>query len=124
MSISGTSEVPKDLQRDVVTSPPKLISNTADVAAVELLPQDLDCGRVDFSQPTGTYKIAVNADGTMKEATLWTGGVAQATSESEGAIACLLKSAGLTFEPARLDGEAVFNDNLLLTVKIIEAQPK
>lgn len=125
LSILGSLEVPKDLQRDVVTSPPKLISNTADVATIEWRPHDLDCGRVDFSQPTGTYKIAVNADGTMDKATLWTNGITpQATSESEGAIACLLKSADLAFEPARLDGEAVFNDNLLLTVKIIEAQPK
>ena len=124
LSISGSSEVPKNLQRDVVTSSPKLISNTADVAATEWRPQDWNCGRVDFSQPTGTYKIAVNADGTMNQATLWTGGAERATSESEGAIACLLKSADLAFEPARLDGQAVFNDNLLLTVKIIEAQPK
>lgn len=123
LSILGSSEVPKGLQQDVFHSSPKLISNTTDVAAIEWRPQDLNCERVDFSQPTGTYKIAVNADGTMSQATLWTEGVERATSESEGAIACLLESADLQFEPAQLDGQPVFNDNLLLTVEIIEAQP-
>lgn len=122
LSIMGSSEVPEDLQRDLADSPPQLISDGREVAAIPWRPQSLGCGQVDFSQPTGTYKMAVNADGTLDQATLWTEGTSRPVSEAEAAIACLLENADLQFEPAQLNGEPVFNDNLLLTVEIIELQ--
>lgn len=119
LTIVGSLEVPTQLQRDVADTPPKLIS---DPSTISRRPQALGCGRVNFFQPTGTYKMTVNADGTLNQVTPWTDGIERALTESESAIACLLESADLRFEPALLEGQPVFNDNLLLTVEIIELQ--
>jgi hypothetical protein len=124
LTIVGSSEVPEDLQRDIADTPPRLISDTGEIAAIAWQPQSIGCGRVDFAQSTGIYKMTVNADGTLDQATLWTDGSSRAVSESEAAIACLLESADLRFEPAQRDGQPVRNDNLLLTVQIIERQPE
>jgi hypothetical protein len=119
LTIVGSLEVPTQLQRDVADTPPKLIS---DLSTTSWRPQSLGCGRVDFFQSTGTYKMTVNADGSLNQVTPWTDGIERALTESESAIACLLESADLRFEPALLEGQPVFNDNLLLTVEIIELQ--
>ena len=121
LNIVDHSNVPAELLRDVTDTPPKPIYDGG--LSLTLKPQSLGCGRVDFSQTRVTYRVAVNADGTLRAATPWTGGIeSRSLSAGERAIACLLTTSELRFSPALLDGDPILNDNLLLTIDVIEAQ--
>ncbi|MGB7247617.1 MAG: hypothetical protein WBC73_01665 [Phormidesmis sp.] len=98
--------------QDVKDEPPKLLSSNPSVA---LQPDTLGCGRVDFSQGALTYRIAVDADNSLRSVTPLT------ESASARAIACLIESAGFTFEAAIFDGTPVTDDSLLLTVEVVES---
>lgn len=99
--------------QDVKDEPPKLLSSNPSVA---LQPDTLGCGRVDFSQGALTYRIAVDADNSLRSVTPLT------ESASARAIACLIESAGFTFEAAIFDGTPVTDDSLLLTVEVVESR--
>ncbi len=120
LSIGDPQEVPEALRRDATDTPP--IPKSESLANSILLSLDgLDCGTVDFSQSGATYKLFISEAGTVLNATLWTGGQATGREGEADAIACLIEKAGFEFEPATLDGEAVQNDNLLVTVRVDEA---
>lgn len=121
--VVGYEEVPRSLQRDLVTQPPAPLNE--ELAEIELRPQDANCAQLDFSQPQVTYRITVNTDGSMRAASPWTGSIEQRPplSKEESAIACLLLASDFRFTPATLEGEPVVNDNLLLTIDIVESQP-
>ncbi len=121
ISIISHRQVPESLQRDLTDTPPAPIYSEA-ATAVTLRPSEHSCNRIAFPQPSATYRAAIRPDGTMAQATPWTGGESRDLSDSERAIACLLESAGFAFEPARIEGEPVLNDNLLLTIEITESR--
>lgn len=121
INIISHRQVPESLQRDLTDTPPAPIYSEA-ATAVTLRPSEHSCKRIEFPQPSATYRVAIRPDGTMAQATPWTGGESRDLSDSERAIACLLESAGFAFEPARIEGEPVLNDNLLLTIEIIESR--
>lgn len=123
LKVVGYGEVPRSLQRDLVTQPPFPLNE--ELAEIELRPQDVGCAQLDFSQSQVTYRITVNTDGSMRAASPWTGSIAgrPPLTEEESAIACLLLASGFRFTPAVLEGEPVVNDNLLLTIDLIESQP-
>ncbi|MEM8503365.1 MAG: hypothetical protein AAF716_09455 [Cyanobacteria bacterium P01_D01_bin.1] len=122
LRVVGYQEVPRSLQRDLVTQPPSPVD--AELAEIELRPRDVDCTQLDFPQPQVTYRITVNTDGSMRAAFPWTGSIEERPplTEQESAIACLLLASGFRFTPATIEGEPVVNDNLLLTLDIIESQ--
>ena len=115
MSFSQAGEV----QRDTGKTPPRP-KEEAIAASIALDPVAQGCRQLKFSQQQWTYRVAVGADGRVQRATIWTGGVARDISEEEGAIACLIESAGFQFEPALFEGEPILDDNLLITISVIE----
>ncbi len=123
LKIVSHGHIPRSLLRDVATTPPLPIYE--EITAVELQPQDVNCEQVDFSQSQVTYRIAVNKDGSMRGASPWTGSIAERPplNDEESAIACLLLASGFQFTPATFEGEPVTDDNLLLTIDLIESQP-
>ncbi len=123
LKIVSHSYVPRSLLQDITTTPPQPIYE--EITAVELRPQDVNCERVDFSQSQVTYRITVNKDGSMRDASPWTGSIAERPplNTEERAIACLLLASGFRFIPATSEGELVVNENLLLTIDLIESQP-
>lgn len=121
LSIVSHRQVPEQLQRDITDTPPVPLYGAAPTA-VTLRPSESQCQRIAFPQPQATYRVAIRPDGTMARATPWTEGESRDLSDSEKAIACLLESAGFAFEPARIEGEPVLNDNLLLTVEVTESR--
>lgn len=121
ISILSHRQVPESLQRDLTDTPPAPIYSEG-ATAVTLRPSEHSCKRIAFPQPPATYRVAIRPDGTMAQATPWTEGESRDLSDSERAIACLLTSAGFAFEPARIEGEPVLNDNLLLTIEITESR--
>ncbi len=108
-----------EMQRDVGKTPPKP-KEKAIATTIELDPIAQGCGRIEFSQQQWTYRIKVGIDGSVSQATIYTGGIARDISEEERAIACLIESAGFEFEPALFDGKPILDDNLLLTISVIE----
>ena len=121
LSIVSHQQVPEQFQRDITDTPPVPLYDAAPTA-VTLRPSESQCQRIAFPQPLATYRVAIRPDGTMARATPWTEGESRDLSDSEKAIACLLESAGFAFEPARIEGEPVLNDNLLLTIEITESR--
>lgn len=107
------------IQRDVGKTPPKPKEGNVSNAVV-LDPSSAGCGRLEFSQQQWVYRVAVREDGTIQTATPWTGGIGRPLSEEERAIACLIESAGFEFEPALFEGQPILDDNLLLTISLIE----
>ncbi len=124
LKIVSHSYVPRSLLQDIATTSPQPIYE--EITAVELQPQDVNCERVDFSQSQVTYRITVNKDGSMRDASPWTGSIAERPplNAEERAIACLLLASGFRFIPATFEGELVVNESLLLTINLIESQPK
>ena len=121
LSIVSHRQVPKQFQRDITDTPPVPLNDAAQ-PAITLRPSESQCQRIAFPQPLATYRVAIRPDGTMARATPWTEGESRDLSDSEKAIACLLESAGFAFEPARIEGEPVLNDNLLLTIEVAESR--
>ncbi|MEL6900248.1 MAG: hypothetical protein AAFP07_04795 [Cyanobacteria bacterium J06606_4] len=120
LNIVGHEYVPEDLLRDVTDTPPAPLYEA--VTSVTLQPRDVGCGQVDFAERQVTYRVVVRPDGSLQSAVPWTGSIeGRSLSEGERAIACLLVSAGFSFTPATTDGQPVLNDNLLLTIDIIES---
>lgn len=113
VSIVGHSPPPEDQQYDLKDTFPS-VSEAAGATAVPLQ-RRADCEWFDFSQQQWTYRVAVAVDGSIDQMSLLTAG----GDEREGqAIACLIERADLTLIPARQEGEAVYDDNLILTVEI------
>ncbi|MGI8934464.1 hypothetical protein [Leptolyngbya sp. BC1307] len=121
LSIVSHQQVPEQFQFDITDTPPVPLYDAAPTA-VTLRPSESQCQRIAFPQPLATYRVAIRPDGTMARATPWTEGESRDLSDSEKAIACLLESAGFAFEPARIEGEPILNDNLLLTVEVTESR--
>ena len=61
------------------------------------------------------YRVAVNEDGSIDQMTLLSPGGDVREGE---VIACLVERSGLTLIPAVQRGEAVFDDNFVLTLAI------
>ncbi|MEL7333103.1 MAG: hypothetical protein AAFN12_12710 [Cyanobacteria bacterium J06560_2] len=120
LKLADHSYVPEEFFQDVPDTQPS--PNYEAVTSLEVNPESLGCGRVDFSQSQVTYRVTVGLDGTLRSAIPWTGSQeAQAMSEGESAIACLITNAGFTFTTATTDGSAVANSDLLLTLDLIES---
>jgi outer membrane biosynthesis protein TonB len=115
LSLSNVREIPPELRRDVVDQAPQLLS----AASVALNVGDLGCGSLNFSQPSLTYSLTVDINGSVQTASLWADGGSPAPNAEESAIACLIKNAGLEFEPAQFEGEPLMG-NILVTVNIAE----
>jgi len=99
-------------QKDV---PPRLLDASG---TITLQPDSLGCGQVDFTQGPLTYRLAINADSSLRTVTP----VPLDTRSSVEAVACLIKSAGFRFEAAMSEGVAVLDDSLMMTVQVIESQ--
>lgn len=108
-----------EVQRDIGKTPPRP-KDDAIAASIVLDPIAQGCGQLEFSQQQWTYRVAVGVDGRVQLATIWTGGVARDISEEERAIACLIENAGFQFEPALFEGQPILDDNLLITISVIE----
>ncbi len=122
LSVVDHSYVPTELLADVADTPPALDYSGA--TSLEATPQETGCGPVDFSQGQVTYRAVVGPDGRLRSAIPWTGSIEpRSISESESAIACLLAAANFSFTPAYVQGTAVANDSLLLTISVVESQP-
>ena len=119
LRISGFKAVPQDYQRDLGETIPRPVAQTTS-SAVELEPVAKGCPRLLFSQQTWVYRVAVEADGSVRSANVWRDGAGGGMSEEERAIACLIEKAGFQFEPALLNGQPKLDDNLLITVDVIE----
>ena len=120
LRIVGFSEVPTEMQRDLADVPPRLKETAPNQVTLSPIPDQ--CPSLNFTQPRQTYRIAVKADGSVLAANVWTGGVGGAVTDEESAIACLIENAGFVFEPALIGGEPNLNDNLLLTIDLIDIQ--
>ncbi len=118
LSIVDFSEV-DGIQRDVGKTPPRPKEGNLS-SAIVLNPSDAGCGRLEFSQQQWVYRVAVRENGTIQTATPWTGGISKPLSIEEEAITCLIENAGFEFEPALFDGQPILDDNLLLTISLIE----
>ncbi|MEM6448706.1 MAG: hypothetical protein AAF703_00155 [Cyanobacteria bacterium P01_D01_bin.105] len=120
LSIVGFSEAPG--QQDVGKTPPRPKEGiTSD--GILLDPAAKGCPRLTFSQEQWRYLVSVNTDGSVRQATVWTNRISRAMSEEEEAIACLIEKAGFEFEPALFDGQPILDDNLLLTIRLVEMLP-
>ncbi len=108
-----------EIQRDTGKTPPKP-KEDAIAASIVLDPIAQGCGQLEFSRQQWTYRVAVRADGSVLRATIWTGGIYKEPSGEEGAIACLIENAGFQFEPALFEGQPILDDNLLITISVIE----
>lgn len=112
-SIVGHSPPPEDQQYDLKDTFPS-VSEAAGATSVPLQRQ-ADCEWFNFAQQQWTYRVAVAADGSIDQMSLLTAG----GDEREGrAIACLIEHSALTLIPAQQEGEAVYDDNLILTIEI------
>ena len=120
LRIVGFSEVPTEMQRDLADVPPRLKESAPNQVTFSPIPSQ--CPSLNFTQQRQTYRIAVKADGSVLAANVWTGGVGGAVTDEESAIACLIENAGFVFEPALIGGEPNLNDNLLLTIDLVEIQ--
>ncbi|MFK8182847.1 MAG: hypothetical protein AB8B99_05690 [Phormidesmis sp.] len=117
LSIVDFSEAPG--QQDVGKTPPRPRESSISDAIV-LSPVARGCPTLAFSQSRWVYQVAIEADGSVRTATVWTERTGRPMSEEEKAIACLIENAGFEFEPALFDGEPILDDNLLLTIDLIE----
>lgn len=111
-----------DAVQDVKEQPPQLLSSTA---AIALEPERVGCDRIDFSSgPLGplTYRVAIDTDNSIRTLTLQTEGGSSVSPANEGAVACLIRSAGFSFSAAVSDGTPILDDSLLLTLDVIESQ--
>lgn len=104
-----------DAVQDIKDEPPRLVDR---VGAISLQPDSPGCGQVDFAQGALTYRLTINTDNTLRIATP----LSSPESPSVQAVACLIESAGFSFEAARSEGSPVVDDSLLMTVKVIESQ--
>ncbi|MEM9088699.1 MAG: hypothetical protein AAGC93_08145 [Cyanobacteria bacterium P01_F01_bin.53] len=98
-------------QKDV---PPRLLNASG---TITLQPESLGCGQVDFAQGPLTYRLAINADSTLRAVTP----VPLDERRSVQAVACLIRAAEFRFEPAMSEGTPVLDDSLLMTVQVIES---
>jgi len=118
LSIVSFSEAPN--QQDVGKTPPRPREGSIS-SGVVLDPAAKGCPRLTFSREQWIYRVLVDTNGQVERATIWTQMVSRPMSDEESAIACLIENAGFAFEPALFDGEPILDDNLLLTISIIEA---
>lgn len=113
VSVVGHSPPPEDQQYDLKDTFPS-VSEAAGATSIPLQRQ-ADCEWFNFSQQQWTYRVAVAVDGSIAQMSLLTAG----GDEREGeAIACLIERSALTLIPAQQEGEAVYDDNLILTIEI------
>ena len=119
LSIVSFSEAPN--QRDVGKTPPKPKDGKAG-DGIELDPVTRGCERLSFQQEQWVYRVRVNTAGQVEKATVWTDRISRPMSQEERAIACLIENAGFEFEPALFDGEPILDDNLLLTINLIQTR--
>ena len=123
LSIVNFSEVPVAQRSDLGKTPPQ---PKADVLSSEIVidPVSRNCPLVTFSQQRWTYRVAVNPNGSVRTASIWTEGVGREMTQEERAIACLIENAGFEFEPALAlsDGQPILDDNLLIEIDIAEAR--
>ncbi len=113
VSVVSHSPPPEDQQYDLKDTFPS-VSEAAGATSIPLQRQ-ADCEWFDFSQQQWTYRVAVAGDGSIAQMSLLTTG----GDEGEGeAIACLIERSALTLIPAQQEGEAVYDDNLILTIEI------
>ncbi|MGC1309644.1 MAG: hypothetical protein WA885_20670 [Phormidesmis sp.] len=114
--VAATIEPIQDLKEE----PPQLLSRLNQPVELQ---SSQRCGRLSFTQQRLTYRLAIDADGSIRTVTLQPeGGSLPVSGEEDEAIACLIRSAGLAFEPAKTDGTPQLDDSLLLTVEVIESQ--
>jgi len=118
LSIVGSDQAGEN-QQDLKDRPPNL-KEGANTVPIVLDSVAQGCGPLEFSQEQWRYRVAVKADGSVSRATIYTDGIAKDISEEEKAIACLIERAGFQFEPAMHDGQPVLDDNLILTINVIE----
>lgn len=127
MSLIGHGYVPDQFATDVHPEPPQPSAANppgSPTASIILDPQQENCGDIDASQPgTFTFRVDISATGELIGAVPWdeTGA---APSPTEDALACLLPTANLRFEPARgADGQPVYDGNLLIDVQVTPTAP-
>ena len=98
--------------------PPRLTNLSNPIA----LQSQERCGRIDFSQLSSqqTYRIKVSAAGLIAGVSLLSNGRGIQLSDTDP-LNCVIRSAGMTFTPAMLEGEPITNDSLLLEIEIVES---
>ncbi|MEM9944545.1 MAG: hypothetical protein AAF810_00565 [Cyanobacteria bacterium P01_D01_bin.36] len=115
LSILTHAYVPDELRQDrfAITLP-----EPRGRRALSVRPQDVGCPKVEgIEQAQLTYRVGIDAAGTILSAGPWTGSNAGVSlSESEAAVVCMLKQSGFEFVPATDEGgSAIANSDLLLT---------
>lgn len=112
VSIVSHSPPPQAQQYDLKDTFPSVPEG---VGAAVPLQRRAGCEWFNFSAQQWTYRVAVNADGSIDQMSLLSAG---GDVREGSAIACLIERSDLTLIPAEQGGDAIYDDNLILTLAV------